>query len=91
MGAITKVNRKAITGMMNPLLMDTMKGMDTMLAVNKKYQVVLFGADGKAQYNGLSEGMPQPYGSGFRFMDSKKGGIEIILSGNVVIQEFIGS
>lgn len=59
-----------------------------MLAVNKRFQVVVFGPDGKPHYNGLSEGLPQPYGNGYRFMDAKKGGIEVIVSGTVVIQEY---
>jgi len=58
-----------------------------MLQRNKRYRVVLFGTGEKPVFGGISEGMPQPYGNGYRFIDPTKGDIEIIVSGNVVIRE----
>lgn len=56
-----------------------------MLAVNKRYRVYLFGPGEKPLFGAISEGLPQPYGSGYRFFD--KDGLEVVVSGNVAIKE----
>jgi hypothetical protein len=52
-----------------------------------RYKIILFGNTEKGIFGGVSEGLPQPYGNGFRYVDVSKGGKECVVSGNIAIIE----
>lgn len=52
-----------------------------------RYKVILFGQGDKPVFGGISEGLPEPYGAGYRYMDVSKDGKECVVSGSVAIIE----